>query len=133
MAKRVLIVDDDPAQRRILEECVKRFGFETKTAASGDQALHILTGPEKDDIVLVLLDLVMPDVDGTAVLEQLRGRPGSPPVIVQTAHGSIDGAVNAIRAGAVDFIVKPISPERLEVSINTALKLRALSGEVTRL
>ena len=58
MAKRILIVDDDPAQRRILEECIKRFGYETRTAASGEQALQIMTGPERSDIALVLLDLV---------------------------------------------------------------------------
>ena len=133
MVKRVLIVDDDPAQRRLLEECIKRFGLEAKTAASGDQALHILTGPEKDDIALVLLDIVMPGINGISVLEQLRGKPGVPPIIVQTAHGSIDGAISAMRAGAVDFVVKPASPERLEVSINSALKLQALSGEIARL
>src|SRR5690606_12000438 len=133
MAKRVLIVDDDPAQRRILEECIKRFGFECKTAASGDQALHILAGPEKDGIAIVLLDLVMPGTNGMTVLEQLRGKPGIPPIIVQTSHGSIDTAISAMRAGAVDFVVKPASPERLEVSINSALKLQALSGEIARL
>ena len=133
MTKRVLIVDDDPAQRRILEECIKRFGFESRTAASGDQALHILSSPERNDIALVLLDLVMPGTGGMAVLEQLRGRPGSPPVIVQTAHGSIDSAISAMRAGATDFVVKPASPERLEVSINSALKLQALSGEISRI
>ena len=64
MPKRVLIVDDDPAQRRILEETVKRFGFETTTASSGDQALNILESPDRSGISLVLLDLVMPGTDG---------------------------------------------------------------------
>ena len=133
MAKCVLVVDDDPAQRRILEECIKRFGLESKTAASGDQALQILAGAEKDDIALVLLDLVMPGTNGMTVLDQLRGKPGVPPIIVLTAHGSIDSAISATRAGAVDFVVKPASPERLEVSISSALKLQALTGEITRL
>src|SRR5690606_9347998 len=100
---------------------------------SGDQALHILAGPEKDGIAIVLLDLVMPGTNGMTVLEQLRGKPGIPPIIVQTSHGSIDTAISAMRAGAVDFVVKPASPERLEVSINSALKLHALSGEIARL
>jgi DNA-binding NtrC family response regulator len=133
MAKRILIVDDDPAQRRILEECIKRFGHETRTAASGEQALQIITGADSSDIALVLLDLVMPGAGGLAVLEELRGKPNVPPVIVQTAHGSIDTAINAMRAGAVDFVVKPASPERLEVSINSALKFQALAGEISRL
>ena len=133
MAKHVLIVDDDPAQRRILEECIKRFGLESRTAISGDQALQILSSPERDEIALVLLALVMPGSNGLSVLDQLRGQPGVPPIIVQTAHGSIDTAIGAMRAGAADFVVKPASPERLEVSIKSALKLQALSGEITRL
>ena len=72
MAKRVLIVDDDPAQRRILEETIKRLGFETKTVASGEQALQILEGPERASISLVLLDLVMPGLDGMGVLDAAR-------------------------------------------------------------
>ncbi len=133
MAKRVLIVDDDPAQRRILEETIKRMGFETKTTGSGESAVMMLEGSERDDISLVLLDLVMPGMDGMAVLDKLAGKSGIPPIIVQTANGSIDAAINAMRAGAVDFVVKPASPERLEVSIKSALKIEALAGEINRI
>ncbi|MFY0611336.1 MAG: sigma-54-dependent Fis family transcriptional regulator [Hyphomicrobiaceae bacterium] len=133
MSKRVLIVDDDPAQRRILEEVIKRLGYPTKTAASGDKALDILLGPDAGGISLVLLDLVMPGTDGIEVLNKLSGKPGIPPVIVETANGSIDAAINAMRAGAVDFVVKPASPERLECSIKNALKIEQLSGEITRI
>ena len=133
MSKRVLIVDDDPAQRRILEETIKRLGFETKTCGSGEQALQILEGDEGATISLVLLDIVMPGVDGMAVLERVGNRAGTPPIIVQTAHGSIETAINAMRAGAVDFVVKPASPERLDVSIRSALKIEALTGEINRI
>jgi len=133
MPKRVLIVDDDPVQRRILEESLKKLGFETKPAPSGEKALQILESAERASISLVLLDLVMPGIDGMEVLEQLRSKPGMPPIIVQTAHGSIDAAINAMRAGAVDFVIKPASPERLEVSIKSALKIEALAGEITRI
>jgi DNA-binding NtrC family response regulator len=133
MPKRILVVDDDPAQRRILEELIKRFGFETKTAGSGEQALQLLDSPDRGAISLVLLDLVMPGLDGLGVLERLAAMPGAPPVIVQTAHGSLDHAIGAMRAGAVDFVVKPASPERLEVSIKSALKIEALAGEITRI
>ncbi len=133
MPKRVLIVDDDPAQRRILEETVKRFGFETQTASSGEQALQIIQAADANAISLVLLDLVMPGTDGTAVLAELGGKANVPPVIVLTANGSIDSAISAMRAGAVDFVVKPASPERLEVSMRSALKIEALSGEITRI
>ncbi len=133
MVKSVLIVDDDPAQRRILEETIKRLGFEARTASSGEEALQFLEGSERTPVAVVLLDLIMSGLDGMAVLERLKDRPGSPPVIVQTAHGSIDAAINAMRAGAVDFVVKPASPERLEVSIRSALKIEALAGEITRI
>ncbi len=133
MPKLVLIVDDDPAQRRILEETIKRFGYETKTAQGGEQALQILEGPDSSAIALVLLDLVMPGVGGIEVLKRAGEKPGMPPIIVQTANGSIDAAISAMRAGAVDFVVKPTSAERLEVSIKSALKIEALQGEITRI
>ena len=133
MSKRILIVDDDPAQRRILEETLKRLSYQTLTAASGEQTLAVLEGPDGASISLVLLDLVMPGVDGMAVLAKLAAKSGQPPVIVQTANGSIDAAIGAMRAGAVDFVVKPASPERLDVSIKSALKIEALAGEITRI
>ena len=133
MSKRILIVDDDPAQRRILEETIKRLGFETKTCGSGEQSIQILESDERVHVALVLLDLVMPGVDGMAVLERIGNKPGMPPVIVQTAHGSIETAIQAMRAGAVDFVVKPASPERLDVSIRSALKIEALAGEISRI
>lgn len=133
MAKRVLIVDDDPAQRRILEESIKRMGFEAQSAHSGEAAIEALEGADGASISVMLLDLVMPGMDGMAVLDALKAKPGTPPIIVQTAHGSVDTAVNAMRAGAVDFVIKPASPERLEVCINTALKIEALQGEIKRI
>ena len=133
MAQRVLVVDDDPIQRRILEETLKRCGYETRAVAGGEQALQVLEGPEGTAISLVLLDLVMPGMDGMAVLERIRRLAAMPPVIVQSAHGSIDAAINAMRAGAIDFVIKPASPERLEVSIKNALKIEALAVEITRI
>ncbi len=133
MAKHILIVDDDPAQRRILEECIKRLGFQTRTVESGEQALEILTGEERTSISLVLLDLVMPGVDGMEILKATNEQSGTPPIIVQTAHGSLDTAIAAMRAGATDFVIKPASPERLEVMIKSAHKIEALAGEITRL
>lgn len=132
MAKRILIVDDDPAQRRILEETVKRFGFESRSVPSGEQALEILEGQDRGSISLVLLDLVMPGIGGMAVLEHFKGK-AAPPIIVLTANGSVDAAIAAIKLGAVDFVIKPASPERLEVSMKSAMKIEALSEEILRL
>ena len=67
------------------------------------------------------------------VLGAMRDLPKRPPTIVQTANGSIDAAISAMRAGAVDFVVKPVSPERLEVSIRNALKIEALEDELVRM
>jgi len=133
MTERILIVDDDPVQRRLLEESTKRFGYLPRCVDGGEEAVNILTGPEGSDIRLVVLDLVMPDLDGMGVLERIRKAGNMVPVIVQTAHGGIDTVVGAMRAGAVDFVVKPVGPERLDVSIRNALKVKALEGEITRI
>jgi len=133
MASRVLIVEDEPSQRRILEEMVKRFGFDVTTADSGLRALETLRGPQGGTFELIVLDLMMPEMDGIEFLEKLQGVRGDVPVIVQTSQGSIETVIKAMRAGADDFVVKPISPERLKVSIQNLLKVNALTEEVKRL
>ena len=133
MTHTTLVVDDDPAQRRLMQAMAERAGFQTLTAASGSDALDILQGPKGANVSLVLLDLIMPGMDGLAVLAQLRPTHPDLPVIVLTAQGGIDTAVAAMRAGANDFLVKPASPERFQVSVQNALKLKALSGEIQRL
>ena len=133
MSPAILIVDDDPVQRRLLSAAVERFGYGATAVAGGEEAVARLTGPEGDTYALVVLDLVMPDLDGMAVLARLREQDRLVPVIVQTAHGGIDAVVGAMRAGAVDFVVKPVSLERLQVSIENALKLGALEGELARM
>jgi len=133
MAQTILIVDDDPVQRRLLEAAITRSGMSVVTAPGGQPALDLLHGPRGEQISIVLLDLVMPDMDGLVVLAKLRVSNPDLPVIVLTAKGGIDSAVEAMRAGASDFLVKPASPERITVSIRNALKIGTLSGEVTRL
>ena len=133
MSSRVLIVEDEPAQRRILEEMVKRFGFEVITAENGQKALDILSGSIGSSINLAVLDLMMPGMGGLEFLEKLESVRGDLPVIVQTSQGSIETVIKAMRAGADDFVVKPVSPERLRVSIQNLLKVNALTEEVKRL
>lgn len=133
MAQTILIVDDDPVQRRLLEAAITRAGMAVVTAPGGVPALELLNGPRGDQFTLVLLDLIMPDMDGLGVMAKLRATHPSLPVIVLTAKGGIDSAVEAMRAGASDFLVKPANPERITVSIRNALKIGTLTGEVTRL
>jgi DNA-binding NtrC family response regulator len=133
MSEVVLIVDDDPVQRRLLEAMVQRFGYRTLLADGGDMAAALLTGPDSPRVDCAVLDLVMPDLDGLGVLARLRQAGCDVPVIVQTAHGGIDNVVSAMRAGAADFVVKPAKPERLQVSLRNALAARRLAGELQRL
>jgi DNA-binding NtrC family response regulator len=133
MSYRVLIIEDEPAQRRILEEMIKRFGFEALTAENGQKGLEVLLSPSGSSISLVILDLMMPGMTGLEFLEKLETVRGDLPVIVQTSQGSIETVVKAMRAGADDFVVKPVSPERLRISIQNLLKVNALTEEVKRL
>jgi len=133
MSERVLIVDDDPVQRRLLENMVSRFGYDTLVAEGGDAAVACLIGADGPHIDVVVLDLVMPDLDGLGVLARLREAGIALPVVVQTAHGGIDNVVSVMRAGATDFVVKPVSPERLQVSLRNALVASALQGELARI
>src|SRR5512142_3393062 len=132
MTERVLIVDDDPVARRLVENMVSRAGYEPEIAEGGDLALAILTGGTTR-IDCVILDLVMPDLDGLGVLAKMREAGLDVPVIVQTAHGGIDNVVSAMRAGAVDCVVKPVGAERLQVSIRNAIDKSALENELGRI
>ncbi|PWE18644.1 sigma-54-dependent Fis family transcriptional regulator [Marinicauda salina] len=130
MAKTVLIVDDDPTQRRLMQAVLEKQGHHPETADSGEAGLERV---RRGGVDVVLLDLVMPGMDGIETLEAIHARSPELPVIVLTAHGGIETVVKAMRAGAVDFFVKPASPERIAVSIRNAFKVRDLSGEVSRL
>jgi DNA-binding NtrC family response regulator len=93
----------------------------------------MLTGGDAPAIDAVVLDLVMPGLDGMGVLARMREAGLAIPVIVQTAHGGIDNVVSAMRAGAQDFVVKPVGLERLQVSLRNALATSALKGELQRI
>jgi DNA-binding NtrC family response regulator len=129
----ILIVDDDPVQCRLLEAMLLKFGYETVSRDGGDAALSLLSGPDGAQIDCVILDLVMPNLDGLGLLSKMRQASINVPVIVQTAHGGIDNVVSAMRGGAADFVVKPVGAERLHVSVRNALNASALEGELARI
>src|SRR3981081_796529 len=130
MAASILIVDDDAVQRRLVENMVQKCGYDAVVVDSGDAAIAMLTAPDAPAIDAMVLDLVMPGLDGMGVLAKIREAGLNIPVIVQTAHGGIDNVVSAMRAGAQDFVVKPVGMERLQVSLRNALNASALKGEL---
>src|SRR3984957_9710097 len=133
MPATILIADDDAVQRRLVENMVQKCGYETVVVDSGDAAIALLTAPDAPVIDALVLDLVMPGLDGMGVLAKIREAGLSVPVVVQTAHGGIDNVVSAMRAGAQDFVVKPVGFERLQVSLHNALTTSALKGELQRI
>jgi len=132
MAATILIADDDAVQRRLLENMVQRCGYQTIVVESGDAAMTVIAD-EMRTVDAIVLDLVMPGLDGLGVLSKMREMGLYIPVVVQTAHGGIDNVVSAMRAGAHDFVVKPVGIERLQVSLRNALDTSALKGELQRI
>ena len=108
----ILVVDDDRLSRQYLVEAVTSLGYNAREAEDGARALELVREEAPD---LVLTDLRMPNTDGMALAEQLTKELPSLPVVLVTAHGSVEDAVRALQAGAVDFLVKPCSPETLKL------------------
>ena len=133
MAKTILIVDDDPTQRRLMRAVCEKGGYPVLQADSGEAALSILQSQQGAEVALVMLDLRMPGLGGMETLLRMKSYREEMPVIVLTAQGGIDTVVEAMQKGASDFFVKHASPERVIVSINNALNLTTLKGEVSRL
>ena len=130
MSPRALIVDDDPELLALLERGLGRRGFEVMTAASGDAGLATLADTDVD---VVVTDLHMAGMTGLALTERVvASRPGLP-VIVLTAFGSMEAAIGAIRAGAYDFIAKPVELDALALAAGRAVRHRQLTDELVRL
>lgn len=124
--QRVLIVDDDPLSREFLIEAVDSLGFTVDQAASAEDALDSIARKMPD---LVLSDLRMPGMDGSQLIEAIgRQYPGLPSVLV-TAHGTVEAAVEAMRHGAEDFLLKPCSPDTIEMVIDRIERTRRLQNE----
>ncbi|MEL6481840.1 MAG: sigma-54 dependent transcriptional regulator [Pseudomonadota bacterium] len=133
MSSNILIVEDDRQQRRYLAAVLTSAGHKVEAVANAESAMTRLMDAEAPPMQLCLLDLHMPAIDGLALLKRLRAAGHTLPVIVLTGDGSVARAVDAMRAGANDFLVKPIGPERLEVSIRNVLEISTLSSDVRRL
>ena len=114
----ILVVDDDPSIRTTLRQALAAVGLAVETAAGGEEALDYLTAHDAD---LVLLDLKMPGMDGQAVLEELGRRRPDVPVVIITAHGGVESAVEAMRAGAANFIEKPFAIDAIRRVVRDTL------------
>src|ERR671933_1754691 len=126
--KNILVVDDEKAQREILEMILSAEGYDVTTAASGEAALKLARERRYD---LVLTDLKMTGIDGIELLQRLLAFDSSIIVILLTAHGSIDSAKDALRRGAFDYLEKPYDRETLLETIRRAItRLEALDTEI---
>jgi len=119
----VLVVDDDATARRMLDVRMRALGCQVAMAETGREALAAI---ERDLPAVLLLDLQMPEIDGMEVLRTLNREGVEVPTIVITAHGTVETAVEAMKEGAVDFILKPFDPQYLEIAVRRALERRQL-------
>jgi diguanylate cyclase (GGDEF)-like protein len=127
MAKaRILAVDDQRYFRVFLEDLLVQQGFEVRTAGSGDEALHLL---ERESFDVVVTDLVMPGLSGAELVERVKARTPEQDVIVVTSVGDVRTAVEAMRTGASDYLLKPLDPTLLERSLDGILQRKRLRQE----
>jgi DNA-binding NtrC family response regulator len=124
--QQILVVDDDKLSREFLVEAVKSLGFQVSVATSGDDGLERVRNSPPD---LVLTDLRMPGMDGLALVERLAKDAPGLPVVMVTAHGTVETAVQAMRLGATDFVLKPCTPAALELVIQRVARTLRLQRE----
>ena len=127
MSESILVVDDEASNRRILEQVLARRGYTVETADDGSGALQKLDTSRPD---LIILDYMMPDVSGMDVLKELRKRDDDTPVIMITAYGTVERAVEAMQEGAYDFITRPFKPEHIALVVGKALERQRLKRGV---
>ncbi len=127
---RILIVDDEKNMRWVLGEALKSDGFEVLEAVNGKEALDAVAEQPPD---IMVLDHRMPAPDGMEVLQRVRANGHTFPIIMLTAHGNVQTAVEAMKAGANEYLTKPFDLEELKLAIDKALRMSNLAAEVERL
>jgi len=128
--KRVLIADDEKNMRWVLSQALEAEGYEVVQACDGKEVLSAVTEQIPD---IMVLDHKMPAPDGMEVLRRLRAKGYTFPIIMLTAHGNVQTAVEAMKAGASEYLTKPFDLEELKLGIEKALRMSELAAEVTRL
>ena len=127
---RVLVVDDEPAERETLARLIGQWGYEVEAAASSDEALSLT---ESYRPAVVVTDLMLPGTDGLSLLQTLRASSRPPVVLLVTGHATVETAVEAMRHGALDYLTKPIDTTRLQLLLEKGVERDLLSREVTML
>lgn len=122
----ILVVDDEAKMRRLLEIMLTQMGYEVLQAENGRVALDVLVHHEID---LIITDLRMPELDGIGLLKQLREQNNDLPVILVTAYGTVNSAVDAMKYGASDYIVRPFELDAVEAAVQRVLKLAKVQRE----
>jgi DNA-binding NtrC family response regulator len=126
----LLLIDDEPAQRRLVTAIGARAGWWVRGASDIEAAQAMLVDPEQPKVDAILLDHWLPGPEGSVLIEQIRALAPDLPLLVMTAQTSVAVAVEAMRAGAADFLVKPIAPDRLLAALNSATDRRQRNGEL---
>jgi two-component system response regulator AtoC len=129
MIPSVLIVDDEKHTREGLQQALQE-NYDVSVASNADEAFNLM---DAEEFAVIVTDLRMPGKSGLKIIDKALALPNRPAVIMMTAYGSIDNAVEAMKRGAVDFLTKPVNIERLEVLIQRALKTKTLEVEVKQL
>ncbi|MDA0782213.1 MAG: sigma-54 dependent transcriptional regulator [Rickettsiales bacterium] len=132
MSYNILLVDDDVAQANVVEQVIHdKMHYRTQLVENGQDAIDLLTSKDASGIDLVLLDIGLPGIDGIQVLNAIKPVKPNLPVIVRTGYDDLDLAVDAMKAGAVDFVQKMDPPEKLKRSIDGALRRHLLNSEMS--
>ena len=127
MSQTILIIDDEKTIRWSLSEALKESGYQVSDAGSAENGVELFKQKSAD---LVLLDLKLPGISGIEVLKEIKSIDPGVPVIMMTAYGEVDTAVEAMKNSAYDFVLKPFALEKLKVTISNALEAHRLKTEV---
>ena len=126
----LMLIDEEPAQRRLVSALAARAGWRTIFANDGDMAVAMLGTQDGMRLDAVLLDQWIPGPEATSLVRELRSRRPALPILILTAHNSVAVAVDAMRAGATDYLAKPVAPERLLAALNATLSQEHGKGEL---
>ncbi len=123
---KILVIDDEPLMREFIEEAMSRAGYRVVSSGSGEEGVELIKTQSFD---LIITDMKMEPVDGLEVLKESTKVSPETPVIMMTAYATIDTAIETLKAGAVDYLIKPFTPEAIEIAVKRALDKVKINAE----